>query len=143
MNSKLMEYVKKRFFAVAGDLMENPQGLKFKLESAADKLSKDNVKDALGGHVEDLKTLIRMAKLWVSRRYKGVSTQTILYVIVAVVYFVTPTDFVPDFILGLGFMDDIAVISWVLGQIKTDLDSFKQWEKKKEAKKKEKKNEKN
>ena len=132
MNSKLAKYVKVKFVRIAGDLMENPQGLKFKLESAAEKLRKGSVADALGVYVDDLKTLIRMAKHWVSRKYTGVDTQTILYTIVAVVYFVTPTDFVPDFLLGLGFVDDVAVISWVLGLIKEDLEKFKHWEKSRE-----------
>lgn len=132
MNSKLASYVKGKFFAVAKDLMNNPQGLKFKLDKAKEKLNKDSVKDALGVHVNDLFSLIRMGKSWTSRKYKGVSKQTILYVIVAVVYFVNPTDFVPDFILGLGFMDDIAVLTWVLGQIRDDLEKFKEWENKNE-----------
>jgi uncharacterized membrane protein YkvA (DUF1232 family) len=129
MNSRLTKYVKKKFVRIAGDLMENPQGLKFKLESAAEKISKKSVTDALGIYVEDLKALIRLSKFWASRKYTDVAAQTILYTIVAVVYFVTPTDFVPDFILGLGFVDDIAVISWVLGMIREDVNKFKDWEK--------------
>jgi uncharacterized membrane protein YkvA (DUF1232 family) len=132
MNRKLLKYIKTKFVKVAEDLMENPQGLKFSLEKAKEKLNKESVRDSLGSYVEDLKTLMRLLKSWVSRKYTGVSTQTIVYTILAIVYFVNPTDFVPDFILGLGFMDDIAVISWVLDKIKVDLKSFKDWEKESE-----------
>ena len=128
MNSKLTKYVKERFLQLAQDLMDNPQGLKFKLEKASEKISKKSVIDSFGVYVDDLKTLIRMTGLWVSRKYTKVSTQTILYTIVAVVYFVTPTDFVPDFIIGLGFIDDIGVLTWVLGMIQVDLLEFKAWE---------------
>ncbi len=117
---------------IAQDLMDNPQGLKFKLEKATEKISKKNVVDAFGNYVDDLKALIRMAKLWASRRYTQVSAQTILYSIVAIIYFVTPTDFVPDFILGLGFVDDLAVLTWVLSTIKHDLEAFRLWEKEKD-----------
>ena len=116
---------------IAQDLLENPQGLKFKLEKAGEKLSRKNVVESLGVHVADLKLLIRMTKSWLSRKYNGVSKQTIMYTVLAVVYFVTPTDFVPDFILGLGFVDDIAVLSWVLGVIKEDLELYRNWEKEK------------
>ncbi len=136
MNSRLSEYVKTKFMAIAQDLMENPSGLKFKLEKATEKINKSSVKDALGIYVDDLLTLIRLSKAWVSRKYTKVNKQTILYTVLAVVYFVTPTDFVPDFLLGLGFMDDIAVISWVLGKIKVDLAEFKKWEADKEKKRK-------
>jgi uncharacterized membrane protein YkvA (DUF1232 family) len=132
MNQKLLKYIKTKFVKVAEDLMENPQGLKFSLEKAKEKLNKESVRDSLGNYVEDLKTLMRLLKSWVSRKYTGVSTQTIVYTILAIVYFVNPTDFVPDFIFGLGFVDDIAVISWVLDKIKVDLKSFKDWEKESE-----------
>lgn len=138
MNSKLTEYVKSKFMLIAQDLMENPQGLKFKLEKAGEKLHKKAVVDAFGDYLGDLKALTRMAKAWVSRRYTQVNKQTILYTIVAVIYFVTPTDFVPDFILGLGFVDDLAVLTWVLGNIKNDLEDFKKWESEKEEKREEK-----
>lgn len=128
MNSRLSSYVKNKFMRIAQDLMDNPQGLKFKLESAAEKISKKNVIDSFGVHVDDLKSLIRMSKMWVTKKYTGVSQQAILYTVVAVVYFVTPTDFVPDFLLGLGFVDDIAVLSWALSKIQGDLKDFKKWE---------------
>lgn len=134
MNSRLSKYVKEKFILIAQDLMDNPQGLKFKLEKATEKLTKENVKDAFGIYFEDLKSLTLMAKLWVTRKYTKISKQTILYTILAVVYFVTPTDFVPDFLLGLGFVDDIAVLTWVLGQIQEDLNQFKVWYSNKEKK---------
>lgn len=129
MNQKLLSYIKTKFVKVAEDLVENPQGLKFSLKKAKEKLNKESVKDSLGGYVSELKALMRLLAAWISRKYTGVSKQTIIYTILAVVYFVTPTDFVPDFIFGLGFIDDIAVISWVLEKIKTDLAKFKEWEK--------------
>lgn len=135
MNSKLGGYVKNKFVKIAEDLIENPQGLKYKLDTASEKLTRLSVAEALGNYLDKLKTLIRMTKLWVSRKYTKVSTQTIIYTIVAVVYFVTPTDFVPDFILGLGFIDDMAVISWVLGLIKKDLKDFEKWEQKRNKQK--------
>ena len=128
MNKKLNEYVKKKFFRVAQDLMENPQGLRYKLEKATEKINKKTVQESLGNHFNELKSLIRMLQKWMSREYTGIEGKTILYTIVAVVYFVTPTDFFPDFILGFGFIDDIAVLTWVLNVIKEDIKKFKSWE---------------
>ena len=137
MNSRLKKYVTNKFTKIAQDLIENPQGLKFRLENVKEKLNRQNVIDALGKNVEDFKTLLRMAKLWISRRYRKISKQSIILVIVALIYFITPTDFVPDFILGLGYVDDISVLKWVLSQISVDLENFKQWEKEKNDKKSE------
>ena len=128
MNKKLLKYVQSKFLLVAQDLVRNPQALKFKLEGAMEKLNKGKVKEALGTNVEDFKTLVRMVKAWLSRDYKGVPTSSIVYIVAAIVYFVTPTDFVPDFILGLGLLDDIAVLRWVMEKIKSDIEKFKKWE---------------
>ena len=128
MNSRLKKYVTNKFTKIAQDLIENPQGLKFRLENVKEKLNKQSVLDALGTNVDDFKTLLRMAKFWISRKYRNISKQSIVLVIVALIYFITPTDFVPDFIIGLGYVDDISVLKWVLTQIGNDLAEFKKWE---------------
>ena len=33
-------------------------------------------------------------------------------------YFILPLDFIPDFVLGLGFTDDLAALAWALFKIK-------------------------
>lgn len=129
MNSKLKEYALKHFFKVAKDLVENPAALKFKIESVFKKLNKKGISESLGNKYNDLKTLLRLIQAWINRSYTDVSKQTIIYSVMAIIYFFTPTDFVPDFLLGLGFVDDIAVINWVIIKIKADLDKFRDWEK--------------
>ena len=39
----------------------------------------------------------------------------------AIAYFVLPADTIPDFILGLGFTDDIAVLSAAIAAVRTHL----------------------
>lgn len=129
MNNRLTKYIKTKFIKVAEDLVSNPSGLKVRLRKAKEKISKDSVKDALGSYVDDLLLFMRMCTAWLTRKYTKISNESIVYSVLAIIYFVTPTDFVPDFLLGLGFIDDIAVISWVLDKIKVDIEEFKKWEK--------------
>ena len=35
----------------------------------------------------------------------------------ALVYFITPTDLIPDFVAGIGFSDDAAVLAMVMGLV--------------------------
>jgi len=128
MNQKLLKLVQFKFLKISEDLVKNPQALKFKLEKAKDKLNKESVKESLGRNIDDLKTLMRFISAWLTRKYTSVPTQSIIYIVLGVVYFITPTDFVPDFILGLGFVDDIAVLVWVMEKVKVDIDQFKNWE---------------
>ena len=61
--------------------------------------------------------------------YKEAPKKTILWAVLAILYFLSPLDAFPDLFPG-GYIDDIALISFVLGRIKPDLDSFSAWEKK-------------
>jgi uncharacterized membrane protein YkvA (DUF1232 family) len=45
-------------------------------------------------------------------------TRTRAILLAALAYFVLPTDFVPDFIAGFGFTDDIAVLSAALAAVR-------------------------
>lgn len=77
----------------------------------------------------DLQTFIRLVQAWATRRYTHVNKSTIAWVIVALLYFVNPLDAIPDFILGLGFVDDISVIGLVMNAIHKEIEEFREWEK--------------
>ncbi len=57
------------------------------------------------------------------------------YIIGALGYFIIPTDLIPDFIAGLGYTDDLAVMAILLKQVKDNITP--QIEKKVESKIKE------
>ena len=52
--------------------------------------------------------------------------------VVAIIYFVVPIDLMPDWIPLAGFVDDAAVLVFVIAQIKSDLDKYLKWEADKE-----------
>lgn len=53
---------------------------------------------------------------------------SLLLVASAVVYFVTPADLIPDLLPGIGFMDDVAVVSAVVQAVRDELERFRTWE---------------
>lgn len=75
----------------------------------------------------DLQALIRMLRAWRRGDYP-MPWQTVVFAIAAIVYFVNPFDFIPDFIPISGFLDDATVIGFVLRSIKRDIDEFLQWQ---------------
>lgn len=85
-------------------------------------------KNALEEGWDNLQSLIAMFRSWVKGEYKEIPTKTILSIIAAIIYFVSPLDFLPDFILGLGFADDAAIIGFTIKQITEELDKFKIWQ---------------
>ena len=51
-----------------------------------------------------------------------------MLLVTAVVYLLMPIDLIPDVIVGLGLLDDVALFGWVLKSISTELDVFTRWE---------------
>ncbi|TLD43126.1 MAG: protein of unknown function DUF1232 [Candidatus Jettenia ecosi] len=75
-----------------------------------------------------LSALIRMVRAYIRGDYKEVPWESIVLSIAAIIYFVSPVDFMPDFIPVIGYLDDMAVIAFVVKSVKTDMDNFLQWE---------------
>lgn len=91
-------------------------------EKAAEK--RNALKDVWDG----LMSLIRLLKAWIAGDYRGVSWQTMLLVTTAILYFVMPFDVIPDFIAAWGFLDDAAVIGYVLAALRDEVARFVLWE---------------
>lgn len=120
-----LEMEQEEYYSKAKEYLKNPQKTEGLLKKAIQKAN-DN-KGTLGEARERLKLLIEMVTAYSKGEYKNVSTSTILTVIGAIVYFVSPLDMIPDFIIGLGIMDDAAVIAYTLKKLGKEVDEFKKW----------------
>jgi uncharacterized membrane protein YkvA (DUF1232 family) len=89
-------------------------------------------RDRFGPLYDSLLAVLRMLKAFATRRYKP-SLQTVVMAAVVVLYIASPLDFIPDFILGLGMMDDAAFFAWALSRFKGELDEFLEWEKRQQS----------
>lgn len=76
-----------------------------------------------------LKAFFRLLKSYTHKEYTVVPWGTIVMVTVAILYFVSPIDLILDWLPLAGFVDDAAVMLFVMRQIKHDLDAFLAWEK--------------
>ncbi|MDR2916648.1 MAG: DUF1232 domain-containing protein [Tannerella sp.] len=59
--------------------------------------------------------------LYYTLRDGNVSIKDKAYIIGALGYFIIPTDVIPDFIAGLGYTDDLAVMAILLKQVKDNI----------------------
>lgn len=78
---------------------------------------------------DDLKTLLRLLDAAVSGRYPALPQGVMTAVGAALLYWLMPLDLIPDPILALGFIDDAAILGWVLKRLSDDLVAFRSWEK--------------
>jgi len=94
------------------------------------KLNRSNIKNLKVSAVKEQFLLIgRQLKASVLGKYKIQSHRIFVILLAAVIYFLNPLDLIPDFILGIGLTDDLAVLAWVYTAAYNELMHFKTWEK--------------
>ncbi len=76
---------------------------------------------------EDLQLLRALSLAWFKGEYRQISNQALLMVVAALLYFITPCDAIPDWLVGIGFVDDLAVLAWVMRTWHGELEAFKAW----------------
>ena len=59
-------------------------------------------------------------------RYQDYSVGNLTMIIAALVYLVSPLDFIPDLIPG-GLLDDAAILSWVFNRAGEELANYQAW----------------
>jgi uncharacterized membrane protein YkvA (DUF1232 family) len=95
------------------------------LQKAIKKLT--NVKNKSKEFKDNLGVAISLVKDWTMGNYKEVPKRTIMYLIAALIYFIMPIDIIPDFIFKFGFLDDIAVLNFVLSSFVEDIENYKNY----------------
>ena len=81
----------------------------------------------LKGLREDLGLLQQLCIAWWRGEYRAVSKPALIAVVAGLLYFLAPLDAVPDWIPGLGFIDDLAVLGWVMRKWSAELEAFRAW----------------
>ena len=81
----------------------------------------------LGQLREDVRLLQALCLAWWRGEYRAISPKALVTVVAGLLYFVSPLDAIPDWLVGVGFLDDIAVLGWVLKTVADELNRFKAW----------------
>ena len=97
-----------------------------KFNSNKKLFSKGGLKDLL----VYIPLFIKLVKSYVKKEYKAIPTSSIIAIVAMLIYFMTPIDIIPDFVPGIGYIDDAALLAFVLYAVKGDLDDYQLWLKK-------------
>ncbi|HET8753679.1 MAG TPA: YkvA family protein [Salinimicrobium sp.] len=103
-----------------GDLevvMDNNENISNKISNAG----------MLKKYTELAKVMVGMIKDYKKGIYKNVPWFTIAAIAFSLLYILNPLDIVPDFIPGLGYVDDLAVFTFALKFIQNDLHNYLDW----------------
>ncbi|MZR61825.1 YkvA family protein [Alcanivorax sp. DP30] len=87
----------------------------------------EKLSSRLGEGAGQVKLLAHMLYDWATGRYPNLPGSTLLSITGALVYFMMPLDAIPDPILALGLLDDLALLSRVWKQCQNDIGNYKAW----------------
>lgn len=75
----------------------------------------------------DIKLMLGLVTDYAKGNYKEVPWKVIAAVTGALIYFISPIDVIPDFIPGVGYLDDALVIKLALDLARDDLYAYSSW----------------
>ena len=77
--------------------------------------------------LKNLKTMISMAQDFINGNYRAYNRKNIILIISGLLYLVNPFDLIPDFLIGIGFLDDIYVMKFIIKKITKEIDRYNAW----------------
>jgi uncharacterized membrane protein YkvA (DUF1232 family) len=109
----------------AEKLIDNKEKTNRKLDEAFKKASANK------GKLEEvwnyLQLFFSISRDYINGNYREVPKGSIIAIIGALIYFLSPIDLIPDFIPVIGYIDDIFVLGLVFSQVKSDLEEYEIW----------------
>ena len=98
-----------------------------KAKAFVDKLEKKQANAHFKDALAYIPLLISLIRSYIRKEYTEIPVASIVAVAGALLYWLAPVDMIPDFIPGIGWLDDAAVVATAIALIKTDLDTYKKW----------------
>ena len=111
----------------ATSYIQNPERLRVLVKEAAKKASslpKETFKETWAY----FQTMLRLIRAYYRGDYQEVPVTTLLVIIAAIIYVVNPLDLIPDWVPGLGFLDDAFIVAFAVRRTQRTLDDFMTWE---------------
>ena len=122
---KASEYFEKSS-AEAEDILNNEDKMERFLQKLEQKLKTVPVAGNVLAYVPLMMSLVRS---YVKKEYTEPPVTTMISIVVALIYFLSPIDLIPDTIPGVGYLDDAAVVSGCLALVRTDIEDYRVWRK--------------
>ena len=76
---------------------------------------------------QNFRLLVPLIKDYWKGNYQDVSIKSIVIFVVALFYIINPMDLIPDYLIGLGQIDDVAILGLSLYFLEKELRKYKEW----------------
>src|SRR6218665_1375232 len=128
MNHQKLKTSLKRFAKIGKQLLNDKNITLLKIQEGFIKASQN--KGKLTAVWEKMQLLFSLAKDYANGTYTNVSRAAIIAIIASLLYFISPLDVIPDFIAGLGLVDDAFIIGYVFNKVAKELEKYQAWKSK-------------
>jgi len=111
----------------AKSYIDDPQRLRALFQEASKEaaaLPKDSFKETW----PYFQSMLRLIRAYYRGEYRAVTESTLIVIIAAIIYIVTPVDAIPDATPAVGFLDHATVLALAVRRTRQDLDDFMTWE---------------
>ena len=123
----IVEKAKALFGKQVEVIVRQEQKLVELVQNVVAKLSKVANNPKVQRFIQPIQIFIRMIKAHFRGEHK-IAFSTLGLIVLALVYFLSPVDFIPDFLGVLGFADDLSVVMAVYAKVKDEVEQFLEWE---------------
>ncbi len=80
-----------------------------------------------GVYLAEVPRMIALLKDYIQKDYVEVPKKSLIFIVAALLYLINPRDIIPDKYLGVGLIDDAAVIAACIALTRADLDAYDAW----------------
>jgi len=117
-----------RAFENAKRIFSNKEKVLETLDNAFRKsIDLENENGEISSLTEKVKLFILMIQSYVKGEYREIPFKSILLIFAGLIYFINPFDLIGDFIPGIGYIDDIGLILWIMKSVEEDVVQFKEY----------------
>jgi uncharacterized membrane protein YkvA (DUF1232 family) len=75
-----------------------------------------------------LQAMLRLMRAYYRGEYRAVPMTTLLIIVAALIYLLNPFDLLPDWIPGIGFIDDAFILTLAIRRTREAIEQFLAWE---------------
>ena len=108
--------------------VKNADGILKLLKQALSKTQSMGVGGVVDSVRENVVLMGQMLKAYATGDFK-LDMATLVKLVAVLIYFISPIDLIPDFLPMLGFTDDLALLAWIIGDLGSELERFKSFQK--------------
>jgi uncharacterized membrane protein YkvA (DUF1232 family) len=109
----------------AEELLKDEDRMERFLERLERKLEKVPV---VGKQLSNIPMLVSLVRSYIRKDYRDVPLGSIIAIVSALIYFLSPIDLLPDSIPALGYVDDAAVFAFVWKMVADDIEEYRKWQ---------------